>query len=142
MIVLTSFNATALRLQCLFHRITDYSPQSCLCYIYNTDQVFAVRRRCPCVHPLTFPPSLPRYVEFIGMYPDQPRILPNSVYLQPTTPLNERDVDESEMTFAHPQSQFHLGVHDDGRSLSLPLFLTISDSPHALRFSTRRLQQY
>jgi hypothetical protein len=41
------------------------------------------------------------------------------VYLHPTTPLNERDVDDPEMIFVHPQSQFYLDVHDDSRSLAL-----------------------
>ena len=72
-----------------------------------------------------------RYVEYIGMYPDQPRIFPYSVYLQPTTPLNERDVDDPEMIFVHPQSQFHLNVHDDSGSLSLLPF------PDNIRFPTR-----
>ena len=72
-----------------------------------------------------------RYVEYIGMYPDQPRIFPYSVYLQPTTPLDECNVDDPEMIFVHPQSQFHLDVHDDSRSISLPLF------PDNIRFPTR-----
>jgi hypothetical protein len=46
------------------------------------------------------------YNEFIGFYPDQPRIFPNSVYLQLTTPLNECDEDDPDMIFIHPQSQF------------------------------------
>jgi hypothetical protein len=73
---------------------------------------------------MKFLPELIRiiYNEFIGIYPDQPRIFPNSVYLQLTTPLNERHVDDPDMVFIHPQSQFYLDVQDDSRSLSLPPF--------------------
>jgi hypothetical protein len=71
------------------------------------------------------------YVEFIAIHPDQPRFFPNSVHLQPTTPLNERDVDDPDMIFVHPHSQFYLDVQDDTRSLSLPPF------PDNIRFPTR-----
>jgi hypothetical protein len=71
------------------------------------------------------------YVEFIGIYPDQPRFFPNSVHLQLTTPLNERDVDDPDMIIVHPQSQFYLDLQDDTRSLSLPPF------PDNIRFPTR-----
>lgn len=71
------------------------------------------------------------YNEFIGIYPDQPRIFPNSMYLQLTTPLNERNVDDPDMIFIHPQSQFYLEVQDDSRSLSLSPF------PDNIRFPTR-----
>lgn len=71
------------------------------------------------------------YVEYIGMYPDQPRIFRYSVNLQLTTPLNERDIDDPEMIFVHPWSQFHLNVRNDSRSLSLLPF------PDNIQFPTR-----
>ena len=71
------------------------------------------------------------YNEFIGIYPDQPRIFPNSVYLQVSTPVNERDVNDPDMIFIHPQSQFYLDIQDDSRSLSLAPF------PDDIRFPTR-----
>ena len=71
------------------------------------------------------------YNEFIAIHPEQPRIFPDSVYLQLTTPPNERDVDDPDMIFVHPQSQFYLDINDDSRSLSLPPF------PDNIRFPTR-----
>ena len=71
------------------------------------------------------------YVEFIAIYPDQPRFFPNSVHLQLTTPLNERDVDDPDMIIVHPQSHLYFDVQDDTRSLSLPPF------PDDIRFPTR-----
>ena len=71
------------------------------------------------------------YYEFIAIYPDQPKIFPDSVYLQLTTPLNERDGDDPDMILVHPQSQFHLDIQDDSLSLSLPPF------PDDIRFATR-----
>ena len=71
------------------------------------------------------------YNEFIAIYPDQPRIFFQSVYLQLTTPPNERDIDDPDMIFIHPQSQFYLDINDDSRSLSLPPF------PDNIRFPTR-----
>ena len=71
------------------------------------------------------------YNEFIAIYPDQPRIFFQSVYLQLTTPPNERDIDDPDMIFIHPQSQFYLDINDDTRSLSLPPF------PDNIRFPTR-----
>jgi hypothetical protein len=38
-----------------------------------------------------------RYVEYIGMYPEQPRLFSHLMHLQPTTPLDERDVDDPEI---------------------------------------------
>jgi hypothetical protein len=55
------------------------------------------------------------------------------VYLQVSTPLNERDVDDSDMIFIHPQSQFYLDIQDDSRSLSLAPFPDNRD----IRFPTR-----
>ena len=43
---------------------------------------------------------------------NQPRIFSNSVYIQVSTPLNERNV------FTHPQLQFYLDIQDDSCSLS------------------------
>ncbi|GLB43000.1 hypothetical protein LshimejAT787_1204490 [Lyophyllum shimeji] len=71
------------------------------------------------------------YVEFVWFDPNQPRKFPNSVHLQLTTPVAERSVDDPEMILIHPQSQFHLDIHDDSRSLSLPPF------PENIRFPTR-----
>ena len=76
-------------------------------------------------------PELINYNEFIAIYPDQPRIFPDSVYLQLTTPPNGRDVDDPDMIFIHPQSQFYLDINDDSRSLSHPPF------PDNIRFPKR-----
>ena len=45
--------------------------------------------------------------------------------------LNECEVDDPEMIFVHPQSQFYLDIQNDSRSLSLPPF------PNNIRFPTR-----
>ncbi|KAF8056561.1 hypothetical protein FPV67DRAFT_1593412 [Lyophyllum atratum] len=71
------------------------------------------------------------YVEHMYLDPDQPRKYANSVHLQLTTPSAERAIDDPEMILIHPQSQFHLDIHDDSRSLSLPPF------PENIRFPTR-----
>ncbi|KAF8961749.1 hypothetical protein BDZ97DRAFT_1759756 [Flammula alnicola] len=71
-----------------------------------------------------------RYVEFI-FSTQTSRELPALAHLELTTPHDKRDVDDPEMIFIHPQSQFYLDVHDNSRSVSLPPF------PDTIRFPTR-----
>ncbi|KAF8961754.1 hypothetical protein BDZ97DRAFT_1827844 [Flammula alnicola] len=60
--------------------------------------------------------SLP-YKLFTGIDDRYSRTYPHSVYLDPTTPHDKLDVDDPEMIFIHPQSQFYLDVHDNSRSM-------------------------
>ncbi|KAF8056569.1 hypothetical protein FPV67DRAFT_1677948 [Lyophyllum atratum] len=71
------------------------------------------------------------YLEVLYFDPDQPSMYANSVHLKLTTPAAERAEDDPEMIFIHPQSQYHLDIHDDSRSVSLPPF------PENIRFPTR-----
>ncbi|KAF8055964.1 hypothetical protein FPV67DRAFT_1679011 [Lyophyllum atratum] len=71
------------------------------------------------------------YLEVLYFDPDQPSMYANSVHLKLTTPAAERAIDDPEMIFIHPQSQYHLDIHDDSRSVSLPPF------PENIRFPTR-----
>ena len=71
------------------------------------------------------------YVEYIWFDPDQSKAFPNSTHLQLTTPINERSVDDPDIIFIHPQSQFYLDIDNISRSLSLPPF------PDNIQFPTR-----
>ena len=71
------------------------------------------------------------YFESILLDPSQPKAFPRSLCLELTTPRNERSVDDPEMVFIHPQSQFYFNIHDRSCSVSLPPF------PENIRFPTR-----
>jgi hypothetical protein len=71
------------------------------------------------------------YFEQILFNPNRPMQFPHSVHLEPTTPLDKRDLEHPDMVIIHPQSQLYLDVHDKSRSVSLPPF------PDTIRFPTR-----
>ena len=150
-------------LRLLFHKITNYSPLSWLwCIICSTYQVFGMPfTSFPPASPLSIwsllirmfkvastkvTDSLPyevftgivkNNINYFGIYSDQPRISLTHRTFSWQLPLNERDVDDPDIIFVHPQSSFTLTLKMTTSRFHTHLFLTTSASLPALHFSTR-----
>ena len=58
------------------------------------------------------------YVDSILLHASHPSVFPHSVYLELTTPQDERSVYVPEKIFIHPMSQFYRDVYNTSRTLS------------------------